>query len=711
MEFLSSLNANQLQAVKQTNGSVLILAGAGTGKTKVLTSKIAYIILNQLASPQEMLAVTFTNKAAGEISHRVNNIVNASGIWIGTFHSNALKILRSHANLLGLTNAFVIVNDEDQERLLKDICINLNLDAKTMTKLARKYISNWKDQGLLPHEIKIFNNNSTMSNALEIYKRYQASLLSSNAIDLDDIILYNVCIFKNNQDVLEYYQTKFKYIFVDEFQDTNSIQFQWVKMLSAHHGNICVVGDDDQAIYGWRGANVKYILDFPSHFLNTSIIKLEQNYRSTKEILEAASSMISNNKNRHDKTIWSDYTENNKVCLIEAFSDRDEAQFIVNLIKKYKTLGVEYNKCAILLRSAAQSRLIEDAFIANNIPYKIIGGLKFYDRMEIRDSIAYIRLAINNHDNFAFERIINKPKRSVGAVTLDAIKNYAQEKDVSYFQSLEEMVDKDLIKGKVKEQLLEFMSIIKLNNYKNNKPYESTKNLLKTYTLSLSLEQSDENKARLDNINELMSTLYDFNSIHEFLDHVNLVIEKETGVVSEEVNVMTIHASKGLEYDLVVIPCAEEGMIPNQRSINEQGTNGLEEERRLFYVALTRAKRYLYITNSQKRKMFADFVYNERSRFIDEISKNAIKKIENKKLNTIEYSAKESKEYFKKDISFQGVSKQEKPKVNPKKDKQSYVIHTVFGLGTVISKEGGTLTIAFKDGIKKIKQNYVEFVD
>lgn len=459
------LNEPQLLATRHTKGPILILAGAGTGKTKVLTHRIAHIIEQNLAHPYEILAVTFTNKAAKEMQDRITNIIHADGLNIGTFHSIAARILRAHITFLGkdLTSNFTIINQDDQIRLVKNIALELNIDVKQYpAKMIHIIISKWKDQGLAPDKI---SESDFIAPAYKlaklVYFEYQKQMHASNAVDFGDLLLYCNQLLINNADILEYYQNKFKYILVDEYQDTNAVQYVWVRMLASKHKNICCVGDDDQSIYSWRGAEVKNILRFEQDFPNAVVVKLEQNYRSTPYILSAASQIISHNKHRHSKKLWTDQKDGEKIKIISCWNDKEEARFITTEIAKFiNSSKYKTNQIAILVRAGFQTRSFEEAFISNALPYQIIGGLRFYERMEIRDLLAYIRLSINHNDTLALERIINVPRRSIGNVTLKKIKDFASEHEISVFAALKQMNEQNILKGKTKESLEEFTNLI-----------------------------------------------------------------------------------------------------------------------------------------------------------------------------------------------------------------------------------------------------------
>ncbi|XVN43278.1 MAG: UvrD-helicase domain-containing protein [Candidatus Rickettsia vulgarisii] len=685
--FLDSLNQQQLAASLHTEGPLLVLAGAGTGKTKVLTTRIANIIDKNIARPENILAVTFTNKAAREMQDRISNMIDCYGLNIGTFHSIAAKILRQQAEHLniGLDSRFSIINQDDQVKLIKDIVKQENIDAQKYTpKLLYIIISRWKDQGILSYKISESDIKLPIHKIAKfIYEIYQKNLLASNVVDFGDLLLYNNELFIKNPEILKYYQEQFKYILIDEYQDTNVVQYLWARMLASSSKNICCVGDDDQSIYGWRGAEVGNILRFEKDFPNATIIKLEQNYRSSSEILAAASSVIDNNKNRHSKTLWTNKSEGRKIKIISCWNDKEEARFVVSEIDKligsnkpmlegFQELarsssgeqaersqtyvstrnldaqqrqflkGERYNAgdIAILVRASFQTRAFEEVFISNAIPYKIIGGLKFYERMEIRDLLAYIRITINNNDNLALERIINTPRRSIGNSSLKQIKEYALENNLPIFHAIKAMLDQGMFKNKVKENLSKLISNIEIwgKRYTEESVLNVTKSLLEEsgYLGMLQEEKTDESQGRIENINEMLRAIAEFDTIQDFIEHSSLVMENEEleSNFGGSVTLMTLHSAKGLEFNLVFLPGWEEGVFPHQKSLNEEGEKGLEEERRIAYVGITRAKKDIYITYAESRRIFYEIVRSNPSRFLMEIpSEVCIKTSSTKQLN------------------------------------------------------------------------------
>ncbi|PCJ27601.1 MAG: ATP-dependent DNA helicase PcrA [Rickettsiales bacterium] len=710
---ITDLNPPQIEAVNHTEGALLVLAGAGTGKTKVLTCRIANIIEKNLAYPSGILAVTFTNKAAREMQERVSSMINADGLNIGTFHSIASRIVRSHVELLdiNLNKTFTIIDQDDQVKLVKNIAIQKNVDVKQYApKMIHAIISRWKDQALLPAKLSSADTPSPAhSIAKMIYREYQIQMQASNVMDFGDLLLYCNQLLIQNPDILEHYQNKFKYVLVDEYQDTNAVQYIWLRMLANKHKNICCVGDDDQSIYSWRGAEVKNILRFEHDFPNAKVIKLEQNYRSTSYILNAASSIIQNNKSRHGKKLWTEQKSGEKINIISCWNDKEEARFISTKVEEI-IHSKKYNpsQIAILVRAGFQTRAFEETFISNALPYQIIGGLRFYERMEIRDLLSYIRLCINHNDNLALERIINTPKRSIGNVTLKKIKDYASEGEISVFDALQRMLAENIFKGKAAASLEQFVTIIlsAAAKYESGTAIEATKFILEEskYIPLLKEEKTDESRGRIENINEMLRAIDEFDNIYEFVEHSSLVMDNaslEEGF-GGTVKIMTLHAAKGLEFDLVFLPGWEENIFPHQKALSEEGGKGLEEERRIAYVGITRAKKELYITHAESRRVFAEFVNSLPSRFLKEIPEEYCN--DRSSTNRLNYVA--SKHNFSMQTN---KPKHKIPIDNSDKKAGSRVLHQKFGSGIVVRKDGDTLEIAFeKIGLKTIKESFVE---
>ena len=633
-EYLNGLNNEQREAVSYLDGPLLIVAGAGSGKTKVLTSKIAHIIEEKKAFPNQILAVTFTNKAAKEMQNRVSEILkkNSSGLsWLGTFHSISAKLLRKHAKAVGLNYNFTILDTDDQIRLIKNICKSENIDVK---KISPNYIisviDKWKNKGWYPLDVEIKKSEFLEKQFLNVYKIYQQKLLDLNACDFGDLILHCVKIFENNEDICKIYSNNFKYILVDEYQDTNVIQSKWLNYLSSHHKNLCCVGDDDQSIYSWRGAEIKNFLEFDKYYENTKIIRLEKNYRSTQNILNTASFLIENNKNRVGKKIYTDGEKGDLINLSCYKSGKDEAINVGDKIEKLKN-DFGFNNMAILVRAIFQTREFEERFLKIGIPYRIIGGIKFYERAEIKDCLSYLRIVNQHKDDLAFERIVNVPKRSIGDTTINTISNYAKSNKISLIDSSKKLLELNKIKPKTKIGL---SSIIKLIEKWSRDHLNGTNHvkLLQTimdesgYSSMLKNKKDLENENRVENIKELMNAMKEFDNLDSFLEHVSLATSIDQDWEGQKVNLMTMHASKGLEFDVVFLPGWEEGLFPHQKSIEEKGDKGLEEERRLAYVGITRAKKLVNVSFSMNRFYQGDWMDSMASRFVEELPEENIEK-------------------------------------------------------------------------------------
>ena len=633
-DYLNNLNEKQKEAVTHLNGPLLIVAGAGSGKTKVLTSRICHIILSGKASPNEVLAVTFTNKAASEMLSRVlfNLKKKKFGMpWVGTFHAICVKILRKHARAVNLNYNFTIVDQDDQKKLIKNICKSENIDTK---KISPNYILNiiekWKNKGWYPEEVNLKKSERLEESFLKIYKIYQTKLIDLNACDFNDLILHCIKIFEKNPDISKMYSKNFKYILVDEYQDTNLIQSRWLNLLSEENKNICCVGDDDQSIYSWRGAEIKNFLEFDKMYENTKIIRLEKNYRSTQNILTVASCLISNNENRVGKTLFTDGEEGENIYLDSYRSGKDEAIGVSEKIEKLKT-KFKLNNISILVRAIFQTREFEERFLKTGTPYRIIGGTKFYERAEIKDCIAYLRIVNQARDDLSFERIINVPKRSIGETTVKMIYEFAKEKGMSLEEGSRKMIELNLIKPKPKLGLNSILNLLDKWRFDQRKKVNHVKLLQlildeSGYSQMLKDKKDLENENRLENIKELLNAMKEFDNLESFLEHVSLATSIDQNWEGQKVNLMTMHASKGLEFDVVFLPGWEEGLFPHQKSMEEKGQSGLEEERRLAYVGITRAKKIAHISFSMNRFYQGDWIDSISSRFIDELPEKNIEK-------------------------------------------------------------------------------------
>ena len=639
LKYLDNLNQSQKEAVSCISGPLLIVAGAGSGKTKVLTSRIAHILKLNKAFPNQILSVTFTNKAAREMNNRVSKILGNNEIglpWLGTFHSICAKILRRHAKGVNLNQNFTIIDQDDQLRLIKSICNAENIDIKKISpNFIISLINKWKNLGWYPDDVVLKNNENIEKNLLKIYKIYQYKLIDLNACDFGDLILHCVSLFEKNQDINEMYSKTFKYILVDEYQDTNFIQSKWLKLLTKTHNNICCVGDDDQSIYSWRGAEIKNFLEFDKIYKNTKIIKLEENYRSSQNILNVASELISNNEKRLGKKLNSNQSEGELVNLNCFKNGKEEAINISKILENQISKKYNLNNVAILVRAIFQTREFEERFLKIGLPYRILGGVKFYERTEIKDCIAYLRIVYQNKDDLAFERIVNVPKRSIGDTSFKMISTYAKNNSLSLEKSSKSLIELNKIKPKTKLGLFNFLKLLeKWRNDYFDKKVDHVKLLQiildeSGYSLLLKNKKDLENENRLENIKELLNAMKEFDNLESFLEHVSLATSVDNDWDGEKVNLMTMHSSKGLEFDTVFLPGWEEGLFPHQKSIDEKGQKGLEEERRLAYVGITRAKHEVYISFSLNRFYQGDWIDSISSRFVDELPEKYIKKINN----------------------------------------------------------------------------------
>ena len=634
-EFLKNLNKAQKEAVMYLDGPLLIVAGAGSGKTKVLTSRIANLIKEKKAYPNQILAVTFTNKAAKEMQNRVSSILGSEAVglsWLGTFHSICAKLLRKHASAVNLNSNFTIIDTDDQIRLIKNICKGENIDVKQLSpRYILAIIDRWKNKGLYPNEVNINHKDIYEKTILPIYKIYQQKLTDLNSCDFGDLILHVVKLLERNADIRQIYSNNFKYILVDEYQDTNFVQSKWLNLLSEKNKNICCVGDDDQSIYSWRGAEIKNFLEFDQVYENTKVIRLEQNYRSTQNILSVASNLISNNQNRVGKNLTSTMEDGDLIKLNCFKNGKDEAIGISDEIEKLKK-KYKFNNVAILVRAIFQTREFEERFLKIGLPYRILGGTKFYERAEIKDCIAYLRLIYQEKDDLAFERIVNNPKRSIGDSTIKSIHEFSKKNFLCLENSSKKMIQENLIKPKTKMGLTLFLDLI--NKWRNDLKIKRVNHvkLLQMildesgYSAMLKNKKDLDNENRLENIKELLSAMKEFDNLESFLEHVSLATSIDQDWEGEKVNMMTMHAAKGLEFDVVFLPGWEEGLFPHQKSIEEKGQNGLEEERRLAYVGITRAKKKAIISFSMNRFYQGDWIDSMASRFIDELPEKYLEK-------------------------------------------------------------------------------------
>jgi len=626
--YLAALNAPQREAVLTTDGPVLVLAGAGTGKTAALTARLAHLVYTRRAWPSEILAVTFTNKAAREMRERVRALVGdaVEGMpWLGTFHSIGARMLRRHAELVGLQSNFTILNTDDQLRVIKQLIQAEGLDEKRWpARQLGGLIDRWKNKGLVPDDLDAGENELFGGGKGKLlYAAYQARLQALNACDFGDLLLHMLTILKRYPDVLAHYQERFRYILVDEYQDTNSSQYLWLRLLAQRRRNICCVGDDDQSIYSWRGAQVENILRFERDFPGAKVIRLEQNYRSTSHILAAASGVIAHNGGRLGKTLWTEAGDGEKVRVIGVWDGPEEARLVADEIEALERNGRRPDQCAILVRAQFQTREFEDRFIAIGMPYRIVGGFRFYERAEIRDALAYLRLISQPADDLAFERIINVPKRGLGDKAVASVHRVARAEGIPLLAAATRLIDTDELTGAARRSLAGFVaSIARWRDLGGDLGHaELARQVLDEsgYTAVLQAERSVEASGRLENLNELVRAMEDYETLVAFLEHVSLVMDNDVADEGAKVTIMTIHAAKGLEFPFVFCAGWEEGVFPSQRALDEGGTASLEEERRLAYVAITRARERCTITHAANRRIYGQWTSAIPSRFVGEL--------------------------------------------------------------------------------------------
>ncbi len=752
--YLDELNPAQRAAVEALDGPVLMLAGAGTGKTKALTARIAHLLTTGRARPNEILAVTFTNKAAREMKDRVGRLLGEAveGMpWMGTFHSISVKILRRHAELVGLKSNFTILDTDDQIRLMKQLIVAANIDEKRWpARMLAGLIDGWKNRALTPQKVPnseaaAFNHRGT-----ELYEQYQDRLKTLNAVDFGDLLLHVLTIFQTHPDVLAQYQRWFRYILVDEYQDTNVAQYLWLRLLAQAHHNICCVGDDDQSIYGWRGAEVGNILRFEKDFPGAKVIRLEQNYRSTPHILAAASGVIAANAGRLGKTLWTEVEDGHKVRLIGHWDGEEEARWIGEEVERLQKgtrdlKRMSLNDMAILVRASHQMRAFEDRFLTIGLPYRVIGGPRFYERLEIRDAMAYFRLAVSPDDDLAFERVVNTPKRGLGDKAQQTIQVIARQNGTTLAEGARILLAEGGISGKGAGQLRAFLDGIERWHQATLRPGQSHIELAETileesgYTEMWQQDKTPEAPGRLENLKSLIEGLEEFDNLQGFLEHVSLIMDNDSEDAVEKVSIMTLHAAKGLEFPAVFLPGWEDGLFPSQRSMDESGLKGLEEERRLAYVGITRAEELCTISFAANRRVYGQWQSALPSRFIDELPGEHVEVLTPPGLygggfgaagmaagfgggSTIEQKAAKADVYNSPGWKRMQARGSERPMAQPQEARNmvidatavsSFVLddrvfHQKFGYGTVVGIEGDKLDVAFdKAGVKKIVARFV----
>jgi DNA helicase-2/ATP-dependent DNA helicase PcrA len=745
--YLDGLNPEQRKAVETTEGPVLVLAGAGTGKTRVLTTRLAHILATGKAWPSQILAVTFTNKAAREMKHRVGSIIGEAveGLpWLGTFHSISAQILRRHAELVGLKQSFTILDTDDQLRLIKQILEAENIDAKRWTpRYFASLVDGWKNRAMTPDRIPEEDKwKFADGKAGDLYKLYQERLSVLNACDFGDLLLHCITVFQENADVLADFHRKFRYVLVDEYQDTNVAQYLWLRLLARGSNNLCCVGDDDQSIYGWRGAEVDNILRFETDFPGAAVIRLERNYRSTGNILAAASGLITANKARLGKTLWTEDDPGEKVQVSGLWDGEAEARFVADEIESHVRKGGKHDDIAVLVRASWQMRAFEDRFIMLGLPYKVIGGPRFFERAEIRDALAYLRLVRSEADDLAFERVVNTPKRGIGDTSVQKIALTARSAQVSMAEAARLMTQTDEIRGKARTGLIAFLrGLDRWREQAATMRHDELAEMIlddSGYTAMWREDKSPQAAGRLDNLKELVRSMGEFDTLESFLEHIALVTDADRAEDGDEVSIMTLHAAKGLEFPLVFLPGWEETVFPSQRSMDEGGTAALEEERRLAYVGITRARERAVITFTANRMIFGRWQNVIPSRFIDELPPDNCE-------------AKSETGYYDAGPGFEGVSEPSDPfrssyespgwkrfqaskaagrRADPgvidgkaqliesgdagavggqsKWKPGDRVFHQKFGYGVVKVTDGAKLTVAFdKAGEKKVVASFV----
>ena len=738
---LDGLNDEQRAAVLAEDGPLLLLAGAGTGKTRALTTRIAHKIATGQAWPSQILAVTFTNKAAREMKERISLLMGETveGMgWLGTFHSISVRILRRHAELVDLRPDFTILDTDDQIRLIKQIIQAENIDEKRWpARQMAGLIDRWKNRGWSPEDVPD-SESGFFANGLggKVYTQYQQRLKILNATDFGDLLLECLRLFRENDAVLVEYQNKFKHILVDEYQDTNAVQYLWLRLLAQAHNNICCVGDDDQSIYGWRGAEVDNILRFERDFAGAQVIRLERNYRSTPHILAAASGLIASNEGRLGKELWTDLTEGEKVVVRGAWDGDEEARLTGDDIEAYQRAGDALNEIAILVRASFQMREFEDRFIALGLPYRVIGGPRFYERAEIRDANAYFRLIAQADDDLAFERICNKPRRGLGNVALQTLHDAARRQNTSLYRAATQLVQTEELKPAARRALNDFIqSVERWRGLVLSMTHTELAELVldeSGYTAMWQSDKSPEAPGKLENLKELVRSMDEFENMAGYLEHISLVMDTQTQENDDKVSLMTLHAAKGLEFDTVFLPGWEEGLFPHQRSLDESGTKGLEEERRLAYVGLTRARQHATISFAGNRRTHGQWNSAIPSRFIDELPAEHVEVGDSEQIgngfasqsrfaNDFATSTYNSPGWQRAQANRNRFDPSDPPRIHSRAEtvvsnmsdspyqRGERIFHQKFGYGRIEAIEGNKLTVGFeKAGRKKVLDAYVE---
>ena len=739
--YMAALNPAQREAVEALEGPVLVLAGAGTGKTRVLTTRLAHVLYTRRAWPGQILAVTFTNKAAREMKNRIGQLIGGvvEGMqWLGTFHSIGAQILRRHAELVGLKSNFTILDTDDQIRLLKQLIEAEGIDEKRHpARLLAALIDRWKNKGLTPAKVPPGEAHSYADGkGIHMYRTYQARLKVLNATDFGDLLLENLRLFQENPDVLKQYQERFKYMLVDEYQDTNVAQYLWLRLLAQGSKNICCVGDDDQSIYGWRGAEVDNILKFEKDFPGAKVIRLEQNYRSTPHILGAASGLIKANEGRLGKTLWTEATEGEPVRVLGLWDGEEEARHIGDEIEALHSKSVHLHDMAILVRASFQMREFEDRFLTIGVPYRVVGGPRFYERREIRDANAYLRLIAQPDDDLAFERIVNVPKRGLGKVAMQTLHGAARGQGISLLQATRSLIGTDELRGPARKSLTAFVAMMdRWRALVDTLPHDELAEIVldeSGYTEMWQNDRSPEAPGRLDNLRELVRSMEQFENLAGYLEHISLVMDVDQQDATDRVSLMTLHSAKGLEFPVVFLPGWEEGLFPHQRSLDESGLAGLEEERRLAYVGITRAKEQARISFAANRRVHGSWNSSLPSRFIDELPEEFIEMDAEQGLyggggsrfdeaNPVEstYASpgwqrmKRASEARPKGQFPQVIDEVSRLVATNDPSAASYEVgdavrHPKFGAGVIAEVDGNKLLVDFEIGTKRVISSFVE---
>ncbi len=732
--YLDALNEPQREAVEALDGPVLVLAGAGTGKTRVLTTRFAHLLTMGKAKPWEILAVTFTNKAAREMRDRVSALIGDSYeniSWLGTFHSISARILRKHAELVGLKSNFTILDTDDQLRLLKQVIISENIDVKRWTPRHMAHlIDGWKNRGLGPDKITDSDGwDFANGKGAKVYKIYQHRLKTLNSVDFGDLLLHTLTLFLQNEDVLAEYTRKFRYMLVDEYQDTNICQYLWLRLLARGSNNLCVVGDDDQSIYGWRGAEVDNILRFEQDFAGARVIKLEQNYRSTEHILAAASTLITANEDRLGKTLWTDEGGGEKVKVFGVWDGEAEAVAAVDEIENWYSTTKSYADCAILVRASRQMRAFEERLIQLGLPYRVVGGPRFFERLEVRDAHAYMRVVASDNDDLAFERIANTPKRGIGAASIQKIQMHARSSGLPLMTAARQMIQGGEISGKARTGLAALFKDIE--HWRQMAQMLDHARLAEMvldesgYTAMWQADKSPQAEGRLENLKELVQAMSEFDNLEGYLEHVALVSERDTGPSDDQISLMTLHAAKGLEFALVILPGWEEGVFPSQRSLDESGNRALEEERRLAYVGLTRARKQAIIYFAANRQIYGRWQAVLPSRFVDELPLEHVEaraetgyygqqgnnnhSSDEAKISSYNSPGWQRLQSAKKHKTIEGEARRLTKSEASGFSAGERVFHQKFGYGRITAIDGDKAEIAFeKAGNKKLITSFLE---